>query len=327
MKASVIIPVFNAEKTIKSTLESLLSQSEKDFEVIIVDDHSTDSSMEICNKFCLADSRFKVITSRSKGAASARNTGILCAQGDFLLFADSDDIVDCDFISIPVSTGIEHGADVVWFNFSYVDMVSKAKTHTDHACRAEIVFIDYLTCYATNQTGSGCMWNKAYRRSFLSNHHLLVDESKVYGEDWEFNLRVALSSPKVFAIANDLYSYNQYPSGNVSKKYHTADFNSYCTNHQRIDNLVNEYGIDVPQIFRNNSFVYNICSLLYKLAQSPLNNNEKVIEYRRITHDRYFRQILDSTSINNPRLTLRQSITVFFIRLHMYGIAWQILKI
>ncbi|WP_071188886.1 glycosyltransferase family A protein [Trichormus sp. NMC-1] len=97
-KISVIIPVYNSEKTVAETLDSVLAQTYGDLEVIIVDDGSTDKSIEICRQF--NDERIKIVHQQNRGLAGARNTGIRHAQGEFLGFVDSDEIAkSCgDFI-------------------------------------------------------------------------------------------------------------------------------------------------------------------------------------------------------------------------------------
>ena len=98
VKASVIIPIYNAEKYLENTLQSIKDQSYKNFEVLMIDDGSTDSSTEICRKFEIHDSRFRLIKKTNGGVSSARNIGIEHAIGELLFFVDSDDIIEKEAI-------------------------------------------------------------------------------------------------------------------------------------------------------------------------------------------------------------------------------------
>ena len=93
---SVIVPVYNAEKWLRDALASLQAQSYSDFEVILVDDGSTDTSSSICREFCGMDSRFRLISQKNAGVSAARNAGIDDAHGEWLAFLDADDTMPAD---------------------------------------------------------------------------------------------------------------------------------------------------------------------------------------------------------------------------------------
>ena len=93
MKLSIISPVYNAEKYIDRCVQSILSQKYKNYELILVDDHSTDSSLTKCQKWKNTDNRIKILKNPSKGVSSARNTGVRCADGEYIMFIDSDEFL------------------------------------------------------------------------------------------------------------------------------------------------------------------------------------------------------------------------------------------
>ena len=97
IKISVIVPVFNAEKYLKMCLNSLVSQTLKNIEIICIDDGSTDNSLAILDKFKSKDNRIKIIKQKNYGVSMARNNGISEAQGEYIGFVDADDWVDKDF--------------------------------------------------------------------------------------------------------------------------------------------------------------------------------------------------------------------------------------
>ena len=93
MKISIIIPVYNVEKYLRECLDSILAQSYKDFEIILADDGSTDSSGNICDEYSMKYENIKVLHKNNNGLSSARNAGLDIAQGEYILFIDSDDVV------------------------------------------------------------------------------------------------------------------------------------------------------------------------------------------------------------------------------------------
>lgn len=110
---SIIVPVYNAEKYLGRCIDSILAQSFKDFELILINDGSTDSSQEICDKYSLFDNRIKVISQENSGASSARNTGLSKAVGEFISFVDADDYIDTDFLQSLISVQARYNADLI----------------------------------------------------------------------------------------------------------------------------------------------------------------------------------------------------------------------
>lgn len=114
---SVIIPVYNAAQWLSDTLDSLTSQSHTDFEVIMVDDGSTDNSSEICSRHCAADSRFRLVRQKNSGVSAARNSGIKEAQGEWLCFMDADDIMPPDALKNLFDSAAVSGTKIVVGNY------------------------------------------------------------------------------------------------------------------------------------------------------------------------------------------------------------------
>ena len=125
-KISIIVPVFNAEKYLRETVESVITQNYKNWELIAINDGSFDKSLEILTKFSNLDSRIKVITSNNKGVSNARNIGISMASGDYILMLDSDDA------RIPYQTKSQHQNTFLYKiltlgNFSINHLINSAR--------------------------------------------------------------------------------------------------------------------------------------------------------------------------------------------------------
>lgn len=328
MKASVIIPVYNAEAYLNETLSTIANQTESDFEVLLIDDCSEDNSSEICKAICETDKRFKYYRMpKNSGPAATRNVGIERAQGDYLLFVDADDQLEKEYVERLVREAQRTEADIVWCNFHYQYSETKSVIFTNHQKRGGITPDEYIKSFISNIIGIGCLWNKIYRRQFIIENNLCLNEKRVYGEDWDFNLRVALLSPSVYVINDSLYNYLQRPRQSVSTRYYPSDFDSYCETHRMLGEIINKLGSLDDQNEIEQRFVYNIVSLLYKLQHSRLLSNEKKTEFKRITSAPLFRELFKKDITSNPKLTKRQKVTAFLLKYRMNMLAKTILSL
>lgn len=120
-KASVIVPVYNVEGYLVKCVESVLAQTEPDFQLLLIDDGSTDGSGPLCDKLAQQDLRIQVIHQKNQGLGGARNTGIKAAQGDWILLVDSDDWIEPETLEKTLEAGLREEADLVMFGFRSVD--------------------------------------------------------------------------------------------------------------------------------------------------------------------------------------------------------------
>ena len=119
-KISVIIPVYNVEKYLSKCIESVLEQDFSDYEIILIDDGSTDTSGKLCDEYAENYSAIKVIHQQNKGLGGARNTGIEAAEGQYLLFVDSDDYIRDNIMTFLYDTAVCNDSDIVAFGMDYV---------------------------------------------------------------------------------------------------------------------------------------------------------------------------------------------------------------
>ena len=120
-KATVVVPVYNVENYLIKCVDSILAQTEPDFELLLVDDGSTDGSGGLCDKLAERDGRVRVIHQENQGLGGARNTGIQAAVGDWLLLVDSDDWIEPQTLEKALEAGLREEADLVVFGYRSVD--------------------------------------------------------------------------------------------------------------------------------------------------------------------------------------------------------------
>ena len=117
---SVIVPIYNNEAELPRCIESILNQDYKNFELILIDDGSTDGSASVCEQYANKNSNIVFIHKQNGGAATARNLGISIAKGEYIFFVDSDDYVSNNFCSVAVDAFVKENVDIVIFGFEYI---------------------------------------------------------------------------------------------------------------------------------------------------------------------------------------------------------------
>ena len=207
---SIIVPIFNAEKNIDIILKQFKSQNNGQFEVILVDDGSSDSSLSICQKYAKDDSFFVLFSQKNQGASAARNLGLKHARGEYVLFADSDDRISDEYIRLVTQACEKYNSDLIQFNWlqgtlnngykpAYEDLV-------DGACSVE----NY--CHELLRQKFNPPWNKVYRRDLIEKHHIRFNTSMVMGEDLEFTIQYVKHMQSVSIDSSCIYKYllNEY---------------------------------------------------------------------------------------------------------------------
>lgn len=202
---SVIVPVYNSEKYVARCVDSLLRQTYRDMEIILVDDGSTDSSGSLCDTFALADSRVKVIHKPNGGVSSARNAGIRSATGRFVAFVDSDDYCSPDMYE-KLFSKMRDDVDIVQCDF----MLDYGSSHCiEHLYDVnEDDRTETIRNFILSGMGGGSV-NMIIRRALLETRGLSFPEYLTNGEDFWFVLRLLASARKVAKVAEPLYWYDR----------------------------------------------------------------------------------------------------------------------
>lgn len=199
-KISVIIPIYNVEKYIKQCLESVLNQTYKNLEIILVNDGTKDSSMEIIEEYLL-DERIIVINKENGGLSSARNYGLEKVTGEYIYFLDSDDWLEENTLEILINNS--NDVDIVRGNFYYYDEIKNTKILP----KFKLEYNKNLEAKFLLQDGVEIMvWNKLYRTSFIKKNNLKFVEGIIH-EDEEFTFKTYMLNPKVEYLEKVTYNY------------------------------------------------------------------------------------------------------------------------
>lgn len=180
IKATIIIPVFNAEKYLSETLNSALKQSIKNIEIICIDDGSIDNSTKILDVYHKKDKRIKIIRQSNKGGGAARNAGISIATGEYLFFCDADDLMEETLLEKSIQIADKECADIVAFNtlkFNEKGEVELRNDVHDRYLPKGVVAFNYNDCPSEiMKIINPTPWNKIYRKDFILEQNLKFDE-------------------------------------------------------------------------------------------------------------------------------------------------------
>ena len=202
---SVIVPVYNVEPYLPECLDSILGQTCRALEIILIDDGSTDGSSQICEAYRERDARIRVFREENRGVSAARNLGLDNASGEWIMFVDADDYVSPDYCALPLQTALEQGADLVTFEAKRVGWPTERK---DKARPTGV-----LTCHEAVEFGRPAPWDKLYRRELF--REIRYPEGRL-GEDIATIYRVICAANRIVWIDSTLYHY-RYRENSVSK--------------------------------------------------------------------------------------------------------------
>lgn len=217
---SVIVPVYNVELYLSYCIESILSQSYMDFELLLIDDGSTDSSSLICDKYAAEDSRIKVVHNDNQGVSYSRNVGLKLAKGEYIAFCDADDCYKKDFLFKMFDAMNCCNYDLVICNYSYLtgsvehQVISGASGETDKNEVYRRIFID--------NTIGGFVWNKLFRKELIEG--LFFEEDMQICEDTFFVCKLLKKIEKIFYINEPLYLYRLREGSAISNMKNMFDY-------------------------------------------------------------------------------------------------------
>ena len=206
-KITIIVPIYNVEKYLSECIESILNQTYRYLEVILIDDGSTDQSGRICDNYAEQDSRVKVIHQKNGGAANAKNAGLRAATGQYLVFVDGDDYLELDALFYMIDLLKKRNADVVQacFRKIYRDRQSDV---CDAGQIREFNAENYIKRYTTDWT-CGLLWDKLYKRKLYDN--IFFEEGHKIDDEF-FTYQGIMRARKVIKCPKVTYNYRQRKS-------------------------------------------------------------------------------------------------------------------
>ena len=237
---SVIVPVYNVEKYIHRCVDSILSQTFRDFELILVDDGSPDNCGSICDDYAAKDSRVRVIHKENGGLSSARNAGMKIARGKYYLFCDSDDYVASDWCEQFLDQTVPEEDNYIFGGINTVRISETGETVIPPVPLEQQgwVISDYLALQSRGVLGFAC--NVLYYADVLRRHHLRFSEDVIV-EDLPFNLAYLRYMEKLVYTGKAGYYYIHDCRETLSRKYYPESFRRWQEKYRVSQDFITEY--------------------------------------------------------------------------------------
>lgn len=332
---SVVVPVYNVEKFLYRCVSSLLNQTYKNIEILLIDDGSKDSSGALCDEWATKDTRIKVVHKENQGLGMARNTGIEHASGDYICFCDSDDDIDPKTIQTCMAEMQKHDADVVNFGFNYINTENKItkirkpyQYNVYEGSDIENIFLPLLMGAKVNgKIESGfCMSSCAslYRLSLIKeNNWRFVSEREIISEDFYSLLYLYKHVKKVVTIPYAFYNY-YYNENSLTHTFREdrLDKNAYfykCTQ-EAIMKL--NYNKQISESF-NHTYLGNCIAAMKQIVAAPNSFMRKYQLLKKATRDE---TLLKAISICKNKVNLQKKVLFFFIENKLTFLTFMLLK-
>ena len=202
---SVIVPVYNAEKYLARCVDSILSQTFTDFELLLIDDGSSDNSGKVCDEYAKKDLRVFVCHKENGGVSSARNLGLDRAKGEWVIFVDADDWI----LPHTFSECMGKCADCDMLRFGYTSVYDEKRSVVVDSLPKNLSEKEFLKLVVERRTAVA-VWGAVYRKDIFLSNGISFDTTLRMGEDWVVLVDVILHSRKIDFLSLPLYQYNKY---------------------------------------------------------------------------------------------------------------------
>ncbi len=322
-KVSVIVPVYNAQKYLARCIESIVAQTYKNLELILVNDGSTDDSLLLCEEYSKKDDRIKLLSQENSGAGLARNTGLQNATGKFVLFVDSDDYIENTTIEKCVARQKIDNADMVMFGRFNQDpkgeIVPKAMPCDKLFFNGAEVSV-VLSGIFTYKMGVGIScWGKMLSLDIINSNNIrFYSERQLLSEDAFFMLQIFAHIKSVSIIPESLYYYCEN-EGSLSRKYKKG--------RQALCNAFLEKGVTLcmeagyPEAVATNlkaRYLMYVISGMKRLVASTMPKSEKSQELMSIFVDKTLHSVLTKDVLK--RLSRFSRLFWYFLKLRLFGV-------
>lgn len=253
-KVSIIVPIYNVEKYLLRCLNSLLNQTLRDIEIILVDDGSPDCCPQMCDEYAKKDARIKVIHKKNGGLSSARNAGLDIARGEYVAFVDSDDYTSCIAYETLYNAALDEQLDVVYAGFEclYSDKNSMESFVFDKKYQGQeiVSFLSEMLC-PSNPIKSDkervCMsvWNAIYKRSIIEKFHIRFKSERTYlSEDILFHLDFLPHCKVIRCIPQIFYHYCEN-GGSLTHNFNENKIKSNFKLYEMMLQIIRQNGLDM----------------------------------------------------------------------------------
>lgn len=301
VKISIIVPIYNVEKYLKKCVESLINQTYKNIEIILVDDESPDNCPILCEEYKKKDNRIKVIHKKNGGLSDARNKGLEEATGEYILFVDSDDYIELDTCMKFISILCGRNVDIAVGNA--VKVINNKREFIKHTSKNSKIISgkEYLKEELLNNSMQMMVWLNLYKRDFLLENNFIFKKGLLH-EDEEFTPRVFLKAEKILPTDIIFYNYIIRENSITTKRNQIKNLRHIYKICQNLDLIYSGLeDIQLKKLLKNDLFD----KYLGKLQEIYLNDDKKIKEIS-----------IDKKFLKDKAYSLKNKIRLFLLLLN-----------
>lgn len=294
IKFSICTPVYNVEKYLERCINSVLQQTYRNFELILVDDGSTDTSGEICDSFAKLDSRISVIHKNNEGQIATRARALICATGDYVVFLDSDDSIDCDALEIIYNVISNRSVDCIIYDWRRVSPdykvveVERTLNTTYFQDRREL-FNFILSDSKFNSLCLKCIKRDAFETIDYTKYYSIK-----YGEDLLQSVDILKNCSNGIFIDEALYNYTYNPSSIMSSRTAYVICNPNYTVREYVFDLLQRekiFSYDDLQVYKNYC-VLLMSNQILNISKLKVKYSDKIKAFESIKNSRYYKEFI-----------------------------------
>lgn len=292
MFLSIIIPIYNAAAHLHEALDSILCQSFKDYELLLIDDGSKDESLQIMQEYAARYLQIRIIDKPNEGVSATRNRGIIEAKGEYLYFMDADDLLHPRFLELMVSETKRTNADIMVCDYTTFYTRPKYQKLPEGIKSESISGGLQAFEKLVPQGRATSLWNKFLRNLLQTqNVSILLDSRMTFGEDMFFCWKQLLMAERVFVVNAPLYLYRQSGAG-ATTRYHDKLYERYRDAFDDVEAFGDSHGIDKGQLHESicHHFARRIPSLVNMEYRAPYTQQQKVSHLLQVLNDKDIRE-------------------------------------
>ena len=324
-RVSIIVPIYKGELYIRQCIDSILNQTYRDFELILINDGSPDNSINICNDYANRDSRVRVFDKENEGVSVTRNFGIEISRGEFITFVDCDDYIDDTFLENGI-LGMGNNDVDLWVSGLYMeeyfnnDIISSI----EYSGFKKIYSVKSLLESLNKDYPLICIsgpWCKFYKRSILKKYNIVFDKNLSLGEDTDFNLDYLKACNKISFSNKIFYHYRRLSNESLFSKYHSNFYEIHVKIFDKMRDLFYQNKCNDASTLE---FEVMYTNLMIGCIHKEFNFKESSKSKRKMV----IKKIGENSNINLSYLLDKKNyILVFLLKLKCYNLLYLIFRI
>lgn len=329
MKISIIIPIYNVENYLVRSLDSIKNQDYRNWEAILINDGSSDSSKKICEAYCNDDSRFTLINQKNQGSGAARNKGLQNAKGDYVCFVDPDDYLATNALSGIISIINNYHPNLIingYYEISEKGIKEKKPSIIGSFDQNRF----RMSIQEILKSGATAIWNKVYKLEYLNLKQIKFTSQRI-GQDVVFNYHVFKEMDNVVISDMAYYVYDMTREGSAIKKYHPQKVEYETNIVMEYEKLLESWGFQKKfrkEILKNRWRIVYQGGFNLIADGSPYSMKQQVEQLRKISHSDFVNPLFKE--INPSEIPSRYGILLYKLiksdHIYLAMIAFKIYK-